>query len=159
MGDRPDIRPYGALDGTQVAGLETTLGRRLSPGYRAWLAATNGAYLKGEHGVPGLPFVLFEERPLLGVHPEYQPFDLAAAETLHRRPWLPADYLVVAVPSGGLLAVRLTAPAADAVVFLPEDAMTGQPGPAADAARERHLVPVAPNIGDFGARLVPFSGG
>jgi hypothetical protein len=60
---------------------------------------------------------------------------------------------VVAVPSGGLLAVRLTGPASDTVVFLPEDAMTGQPGTAADAARERHLTPVAPNIGEFGVRL------
>jgi hypothetical protein len=107
----------------------------------------------GEHGVPGLPFVLFEERPLFGVHPGYLPFDLIAAETLHRRPWLSADHLVVAVPSGGLLAVRLGPPAADAVVFLPEDAMTGQPGAAADAARERHLVPVAPDIGEFTRRL------
>jgi hypothetical protein len=57
------------------------------------------------------------------------------------------------VPSGGLLAVRLTGPTTDAVVFLPEDAMTGQPGAAADAARERHLVPVAANIADFGSQL------
>jgi hypothetical protein len=153
MAEPPDVRPYGTLAETQIADLETRLGRRLSPGYRAWLAATNGAYLNGEHGMPGLPFVLFEERPLLGVHPRYQPFDLAAAETLHRRPWLSADYLVVAAPSGGLLAVRVTGSAADAVVFLPEPAMTGQPGAAADAARERHLVPVARHIAEFGAML------
>jgi hypothetical protein len=153
MGEPADVRPYGTLDEAQVADLETGLGRRLSPGYRAWLATTNGAYVMGEHGVPGLPFVLFEERPLLGVHPQYRPFDLLAAETLHRRPWLPADYVVVAVPSGGLLAVRITGPSTDAVVFLPEEAMTGQPGAAADAARERHLVPVAANIADFGSQL------
>jgi hypothetical protein len=156
MVDPPDVRPYGALDESQVAALEFRLGRRLPPAYRAWLAATNGAYLMGEHGVPGLPFTLFEERPLLGVQPQYQPFDLLAAETLHRRPWLSANFLVVAVPSGGLLAVRLTGPAADAVVFLPEEAMTGQPGSAADAARERHLVPVAPYIAEFGRRLTRF---
>ena len=148
MAEPPDVRPYGTLTEAQVADLEARLGRRLSPGYRAWLAATNGAYLMGEHGVPGLPFVLFEERPLFGVHPGYLPFDLFAAETLHRRPWLSADHVVVAAPSGGLLAVRQ-----DAVVFLPEDAMTGQPGAAADAARERHLVPVAPDIGEFCRRL------
>jgi hypothetical protein len=153
MADLPDVRPYGTLVESQVTDLETRLGRRLSPGYRAWLAATNGAYLMGEHSVPGLPFVLFEERPLLGVHPQYRPFDLFAAETVHRRPWLPAGYLVVAVPSGGLLAVRLTGPTSDAVVFLPEEAMTGQPGAAADAARERHLMRVAPNIAEFGAQL------
>jgi len=153
MAEPADVRPYGRLVEAQIAGLETRLGRRLSPGYRAWLAATNGAYVMGEHGVPGLPFVLFEERPLLGIQPEYPPFDLFAAETLHRRPWLPADYVVVAVPSGGLLAVRLTGPRTDAVGFLPEDAMTGQPGAAADAARERHLVPVASNIADFGSLL------
>jgi hypothetical protein len=156
VGERPDVRPYGRLTEIQVAGLETQLGRRLPPAYRAWLAATNGAYVMGEHGVPGLPFVLFEERPLLGIQPQYQPFDLFAAETLHRRPWLSADYLVVAVPSGGLLAVRLTGPTADVVVFLPEQAMTGQPGAAADAARERHLVPVAPHIAEFGRRLARF---
>jgi hypothetical protein len=153
MGERADIRPYGTLDEAQVADLEARLGRRLSPGYRAWLAATNGAYVMGEHHVPGLPFVLFEERPLLGIHPQYPPFDLFAAETLHRRPWLSADYLVVAVPSGGLLAVRFSGPATDGVVFLPEEAMTGQPGAAADAARERHLVLVASNVADFGSQL------
>ena len=153
MADLPDVRPYGTLAEPQVTDLETRLGRRLSPGYRAWLAATNGAYLMGEHGVPGLPFVLFEERPLLGVHPQYQPFDLFAAEIMHRRPWLPAGSLVVAVPSGGRWAVRLTGPTSDAGGFLPEEAMTGQPGAAADAARERHLMRVAPNIAEFGAQL------
>jgi hypothetical protein len=147
MVDR-DVRPYGPVDAALIVELERRLERPLPHAYRAWLAATNGAYLMGEHGVPGLPFVLFEERPLLGVHPGYPPFDLFAAERLHRRPWLPADYIVVAAPSGGLLAVRQ-----DAVVFLPEEAMTGQPGAAADAARERHLVPVAPDIAEFCRRL------
>ena len=148
MVDR-DVRPYGPVDPALIVDLERRLERPLPGAYRAWLAATNGAYLMGEHGVPGLPFVLFEERPLFGIHPGYQPFDLVTAETLHRRPWLPADYVVVAAPSGGLLAVR----SSDAVVFLPEDMMTGQPGPAADAAREWHLVPVAPDIGEFCRRL------
>jgi len=148
-----DIRPYGRLDPARLAMLETGLGRTLPPVYRAWLAATNGAYIVGEHGIHGCPFLLFEERPLFGVHQHFRPFDLFAADTLYRRPWLSADHLVVAAPSGGLLVVRVSPPAADAVFFLPEDAMTGQPGAAADAVRERHLVPLADDINDFGHQL------
>jgi hypothetical protein len=49
--------------------------------------------------------------------------------------------------------VRVSPPSADAVLFLPEDAMTGPPGAAADAVRERHLVPPADDVNDFGHRL------
>lgn len=148
-----DVRPFGQLDPAQVERLENGLGRALPPVYRSWLAATNGAYIVGEHGIPGCPFVLFEERPLLGVHPHFRPFDLATADGLNRQPWLSTDYLAVATPSGGLLVVRVTPPSADAVLLLPEDAMTGQRGAAADAVRERHLVPLADDVNDFGHRL------
>jgi hypothetical protein len=148
-----DIRPYGGLDPARLAMLESGLGRPLPPVYRAWLTATNGAYIVGEHGIHGCPFVLFEERPLFGVHAHFRPFDLLAADGLYRRPWLSTDYLVVAAPSGGLVVVRVSAPTADTVFFLPEDAMTGQPGAAADAVRERHLVPLADDVNDFGHQL------
>lgn len=150
MADVADVRPYGRLDPARIAMLETGLERALPPVYRAWLAATNGAYIVGEHGIPGCPFVLFEERPLFGVHPQFRPFDLFAADGLHRRPWLSTDHLVFAAPSGGLLVIKT---ATDAVFFLPEAAMTGQPGAAADAVRERHLVPLADDINDFGHQL------
>ncbi len=150
MAEVADVRPYGRLDASQVSMLETGLGRPLPPVYRAWLGSTNGAYIVGEHGIPGCPFVLFEERPLFGVHAHFRPFDLSAADGLYRRPWLSTDYLAVAAPSGGLLVVRLSA---DTIHFLPEDAMTGQPGAAADAVRERHLVPLADDVNDFGHQL------
>lgn len=153
MAEVADVRPYGRLDAARVAMLETGLGRALPPVYRAWLGSTNGAYIVGEHGIPGCPFVLFEERPLFGVHPHFRPFDLLAADGLYRRPWLSTDYLVVAAPSGGLLVVRVATPAADTVLLLPEDTMTGQPGAAADAVRERHLVPLADDVNDFGHQL------
>jgi hypothetical protein len=153
MAEVADVRPYGRLDASRVSMVETGLGRPLPPVYRAWLSSTNGAYIVGEHGIPGCPFVLFEERPLFGVHPHFRPFDLLAADGLYRRPWLSTDYLVVAAPSGGLLVVRVAAPGADTVLLLPEDAMTGQPGAAADAVRERHLVPLADDVNDFGHQL------
>lgn len=153
MASVADIRPYGPLDPSRLSMVEDELGRALPPVYRRWLAATNGAYIVGEHGIHGCPFVLFEERPLFGVHPHFRPFDLCAADGLHRRPWLSTDYLAVAAPSGGLVVVRVTPPSADAVFFLPEDAMTGQSGAAADAVRQRHLVPLADDVNDFGHQL------
>lgn len=151
-----DVRPYGRLDPSQLTTVETRLERALPPVYRRWLAATNGAYIVGEHGVHGCPFVLFEERPLFGVHPHFRPFDLCATDGLYRRPWLSTDYLAVAAPSGGLLVVRVTPPVADTILFLPEDAMTGQPGAVADSVRARHLVPLADDVNDFGHRLHRF---
>lgn len=157
MAEVADVRPYGRLDPSSLSMVENGLGRALPPVYRAWLGATNGAYIVGEHGIPGCPFVLFEERPLFGVQPHFRPFDLFAADGLYRRPWLSTDYVAIAAPSGGLLVVGVSAPTADAVFFLPEDVMTGQPGAAADAVRERHLVPLADDINDFGHQLRRFT--
>ena len=153
MADVADVRPYGRLDPSRLSMLENGLGRPLPPVYRSWLASTNGAYIVGEHGIHGCSFVLFEERPLFGVHPLFRPFDLLSADGLYRRPWLSTDYLVVAAPSGGLLVVRVSPPSADVVHFMPEGAMTGQAGAAADAVRERHLIPLADDVNDFGHQL------
>jgi WD40 repeat protein len=149
------IRPFGRLDSTQIAVLESRLGRRLPPVYRSWLGRTNGAQPLGDHHVPGRYFALFEQRPLLGVHPEYSPYDLAEAEQRQRRRWLSDDYVVIGVPSGGLLAVRVREPAPDTVVFLSETVTTGRPGDTANAARERHLTRLARDIEEFVSLLRP----
>jgi hypothetical protein len=149
------LRPFGQVDEADLQALEQDLGRPLPPAYRRWLATTNGAQPAGEYHVPGLLFALFEERPLLGNHPQYPLYDLRAVDRLHRQGWLSTDYVVIAVPNGGLLAVRCTGPTADAVVLLPESAMTGQLGDAANAAREPHLVWLAPDIEAFLRLLRP----
>jgi hypothetical protein len=149
-----DARPFGQLDETQVAELETRLGRALPPVYRDWLAGTNGLQPVGDHHVRGLRFALFEQRPLLGVHPEFLPYDLAEADR-RRRMWLSDDYVVIAAPSGGLLAVRVNEPGLDHVVFLPESVTTGPATATAHAARERHLVSVAPDVNEFIDLLQP----
>jgi hypothetical protein len=150
-----DARPFGQLDEAQVAELETRLGRALPPVYRDWLAETNGLQPVGDHHVRGLRFALFEQRPLLGVHPEFLPYDLAEADRRQRRMWLSDDYVVIAAPSGGLLAVRVNEPGLDHVVFLPESATTGPATVTAHAARERHLVSVAPDVNELVELLQP----
>jgi SMI1/KNR4 family protein SUKH-1 len=152
-----DARPFGRLDEGQLSELEARLERALPPAYRRWLAETNGLQPIGDHGVRGLHFTLFEQRPLLGVHPDFPPFDLAEVDRRDRRMWLSRDYVVIGVPSGGLLAVRASAPNVDQIVFLPESAATGPATDAAHAARERHLVVVAPDLDEFLDLLQPVS--
>jgi hypothetical protein len=147
------LRPYGTCDEERLRAMETALGQPLPPRYRAWLAGTNGVQPDGRHRLPGKLFELFEERPLLGVHPQFPPFDLLFAEETQRRLWLPAGYLVVAVPWGGLLAVQLAGPQADAVVLLPDEAKTGPADADAAAARAQYLEPVGSDMVDFLGRL------
>jgi len=151
------LRPYGRLDEGQMQALEATLGRGLPVTYRQWLAENNGAQPVGDHCVPGLPFTLFEQRPLLGVHPQYPPFDLVHAEQQHRRRWLSDEYVVIAEPSGGLLAVKRNHPGYDSINFLPEAAMLGSGGPDTAAAMESRLMPIADDFYRFLGRLQPMT--
>jgi hypothetical protein len=97
------------------------------------------------------------ERPLLGVHPQYPPFDLVHAQRIHRDPWLSPDWLVIANLSGGLLVLSLRPRdmAEEGVYFLPDAGLGGAIGPEGAAGRERHLVPVARSMGYFLGKLTP----
>ncbi|MEU8326950.1 DUF6406 domain-containing protein [Micromonospora sp. NPDC048839] len=154
---RMQLRPYGQLDEAQLLAVEAELGTSLPADYRDWLRENNGAQPEVEHHVPGLPFALTPERPLLGVHPQYPPFDLVHAQRVHRDPWLSPDLLVIANLSGGLLVLTLRErdEEREGVYFLPDTALGGPAGPAGAAARERHLIPIARSIGYFLGRLTP----
>lgn len=151
------LRPYGQLDEAQLEALEATLALRLPPSYREWLRQNNGAQPEVEHHVPGLPFTMLPERPLLGVHPQYPPFDLVHAQRVHRDPWLSPDWLVIANLSGGLLVISLRPRdmAEEGVYFLPDAGLGGPTGPEGAAGREQHLVPIARDFGYFLGRLTP----
>lgn len=153
------LRPYGQLDEAQIVAVEQELGLRLPPEYRDWLRRTNGAQPEVEHHVPGLPFMLMPERPLLGVHPQYPHVDLVHAQRVHRDAWLSPAWLVVANPSGGLLVVAAREPHDEGVHFLPESGMRGAFGAGGAADRERYLRPVARSFGYFLGRLTPFDAG
>ncbi|MGW0434921.1 DUF6406 domain-containing protein [Micromonospora sp. NPDC003197] len=149
------LSPYGKLDEQRLRMVEAELGQPLPPSYRRWLAENNGAAPASDHYVAGLPFTLMPERPLLGVHPQYPTFDLVSAQRMHRDTWLSRTYLVIAVPSGGLLVVKTDHPDGDSVWILPEDAMRGPLGAAGAADRERRLVYLAEDITYFIGRLQP----
>lgn len=151
------LRPYGELNEAQLLAVEAELGTRLPPDYRGWLGENNGAQPEVEHHVPGLPFALIPQRPLLGVHPQHPSFDLVRAQRLHRDPWLSPDLLVIANLSGGLLVLSLRERdmASEGVYFLPDTGLGGPIGPAGAAGRERRLVPVARTIGHFLGKLTP----
>jgi hypothetical protein len=153
----PKIRldPYGSLDWPQAAALETALGQPLPKNYQQWLMQTNGAQPAEPYRVDDMPFLLTPERPLLGVHPQFPPFDLVTAQRQYRDKFLTRDFLVIAVPggAGGLLVVKAVAPGIDSVWILPPHAMTGRLEP---AERERQLVYLADTIGYFLGRLEPY---
>ncbi|SCL56868.1 SMI1 / KNR4 family (SUKH-1) [Micromonospora citrea] len=151
------LRPYGQLDDAQLQAVEAELGISLPPSYRDWLRDNNGAQPEVEHHVPGLPFTVLPERPLLGVHPQYPPFDLVHAQRVHRDPWLSPTWLVIANLSGGLLVLSLRPRdmAEEGVYFLPDAGLSGAIGPDGAAGRERHLVPVARSFGYFLGKLTP----
>lgn len=141
-----ELRPAGRVDEAAVAALEERLGLpRLPDAYRRWLAENNGAAPAEPVHVPGFRFRLSPARPLLGIHPDepYRDLDLGPK----RGPeWFTADHVVIAVASGGLLGVRVTAPGLDTVVFLDElGAAHGAPP----------LETVAPDIYSFCAYLQP----
>jgi uncharacterized protein DUF6406/SMI1/KNR4 family protein SUKH-1 len=149
------LDPYGSLDHAEIAALEAQLGQKLPSDYRRWLMTTNGAQPGEVYKIGNLPFVLTPERPLLGVHPEFPPFDLLTAQQQYRDSFLSRGYLVIAIPegAGGLLAVQADWPMPGSVWYLPPSAMSGWIEP---AEREKQLVAVARNIGDFIGRLEPY---
>nr|WP_253289968.1 DUF6406 domain-containing protein [Verrucosispora sioxanthis] len=148
------LRPYGELDEAQLQSLEAALGVRLPPSYRDWLRRNNGAQPEVDHHIPGVPFSLLPERPLFGVHPEYPIFDLVHAQPVHRDPWLPPNWLVIANPSGGLLVIS-TQSSDGSIYFMHEMDLVGPPGLPASAARERKLQGVARSMGYLVGRLTP----
>lgn len=147
------LEPFGRLDEAQLRALEATLHRKLPPNYRDWLGQTNGAKPAANYTVAQLPFRLTPHCPLLGVHPEYQPWDLVAAQRPGR---LPPDYLIIARPSGGTLVVKCASPDEDSIWILPQEADIGPDGPADAAVREKRLVYLAQDIGYFLGRLEPW---
>ncbi|GIJ24822.1 DUF6406 domain-containing protein [Micromonospora lutea] len=149
------LRPYGQLEEIQLQSLEVALGARLPIGFREWLGRTNGAQPETEHHIPGIPFTLLPERPLLGAHPEQPPFDLVHAQRAHRDFWLSPDWLVIANPSGGLLVVSTSSTGDETVYFLHEFDLVGPPGPAAGLGREQALRAVAGSIWELIGRLTP----
>ncbi|GAB2922428.1 hypothetical protein GCM10027280_07060 [Micromonospora polyrhachis] len=153
--DPARLNPYGRLGEEQLASVEAALGQDLPPRYRRWLARNNGASPAVEHHGAGLPFRLLPETPLLGVHPRHPAIDLVAAQELHRDRWLSREYLVIAVPSGGLLAVKVNHPYGDAVWFLPEDDRWAPTASAGAADREQRLVYLAQDISHFIGRMQP----
>lgn len=150
-----ELRPYGSLDEAQLNAVESALGRQLPLAYRHWLANNNGAQPEGDTHIVGAPFTLMPERPLLGVHPGHPHFDLVTAQQRHRDPWLAPNWLVIGVPSGGLLVVQTEGYASDTVHLLPEDAFFGPMGPAGYAAREAKLIGLAEDIYYLLGRLQP----
>lgn len=153
----PQIRldPYGSLDWPQIQALEAELGQPLPRNYQSWLMQTNGAQPAEPYRVGDMPFQLTPERPLLGVHPQFPPFDLVTAQRQYRDKFLTREFLVIAVPggAGGLLVVKTGAPGIDSIWILPPQAMTGRLEP---AERERQLVYLGDNIGYFLGRLEPY---
>jgi hypothetical protein len=149
------LNPYGTLDWSQLAALTAELGQQLPGTYQRWLMEHNGAQPAQPYRVGDLPFQLTPERPLLGVHPQFPPFDLVTAQRQYRDKFLTREFLVIAVPAGagGLLAVKLGQPGIDSIWILPPHAMTGRLEP---AERERQLVHLAPDIYDFIGRLEPY---
>lgn len=140
-----DLRPSGPVDGSAVAAAERRLGRDLPPVYRRWLAENNGATPPEPVHVPGFRFQLSPVRPLLGIHPDEPHVDLGLGP--RRAPaWLTRDHVVIAVATGGLLAVRADLPGLDEVVFLDEIATDREP---------EQVDVVAPDIYAFCAYLQP----
>jgi len=148
-------RPYGRLDEEQLRSLEAALGRPVPPDHRRWLSENNGAQPVGPQHVAGVPFMLVPERPLLGVHPQYPPFDLVAADRRYREGKLSSAYLVIAVPAEGLLVVGTETANLDTISFLPEAALAGPGTPEAIAWREQRLTPVSRSIGYLLGQLTP----
>lgn len=140
-----ELRPAGPVDEAAIDALEQRLGRDLPPSYRAWLAENNGATPVQPVEIPGVRFQLSQARPLLGIHPHEPHLDLGLGP--QRAPaWLVRDHIVIAVATGGLLAVRADLPGLDEIVFLNE--LMANHG-------STDLEIVAPDIYSFCAYLQP----
>lgn len=119
--NRVVLQPSGPVDEATIAAAEQRLGLRdgFPPGYRQWLAENNGATMPGPVHVPGFRFRLSEARPLLGIHPDEPHRDLGLGPMRAPEGFTRA-HVVIAVATGGLLAVRTEVPGLDEVVFLNE---------------------------------------
>lgn len=156
-----ELRPFGALDENTVVGLEQRIGTELPPSYREWLLANNGAAPTQDVTIGRFPFCLNEIHPLLGLRPDAPHLDLAFGES-RRQPWLTDDYLVIAVPLGGLLAVKIRGVYADRIVLLPDGRMhygysydQQEYTSPADFLSRTALLTVAPSIHSFCYNLQP----
>jgi hypothetical protein len=145
--NRVELQPSGPVDEAAIAALEQRLGlaHGLPPGYRRWLAENNGATMPGPVHVPGFRFRLSEARPLLGIHPDEPHRDLGLGP-MRAPAGFTREHVVIAVATGGLIAVRTEVPGLDQVVFLNELGATFGAPP---------LERVAPDIYAFCAYLQP----
>jgi hypothetical protein len=148
------VRPFGPVDESVVRNVEVSLRRVFPPLYRKWLIDNNGAQPVGHQTIPGAFFALFEQRPLLGLHPRYPPYDLFWAEQRYRR-LLTESHIVIGIPSGGLMTVCVDSTRIDTITFLPESAMAGQNDAETAAIRDQLAHPIAMSIYDLVDRLVP----
>ncbi|MFC7528569.1 DUF6406 domain-containing protein [Actinoplanes sp. GCM10030250] len=155
------LRPNGTLDERALLALEQRIGGPLPRLYRQWLADNNGASPAQDVWIKGWNFCLNEIHPLLGIRPDVPHLDLSFGES-RRSPWLTDDYLVVAVPLGGLLAVKLRDVYADQIVFLSDAAChaanaydRSQYTSPADYLSRTALFAVAGSIHEFCQNLQP----
>nr|WP_306206057.1 DUF6406 domain-containing protein [Actinoplanes sp. RD1] len=143
-----ELRPFGEIGWEQITALNEQLPEPLVPDlYLRWLQRNNGAQPVRPCRLPGRDFLLTPERPLLGLHPDYPPFDFLTAQRQWRDPYLPPDHFVIAVPggAGGLLVVHYRLEL-ELIDYLPPQAMTGRLDP---EERRKLLVPAAPGIDRF----------
>ncbi|MEV6302253.1 SMI1/KNR4 family protein [Actinoplanes sp. NPDC051861] len=155
------LQPFGTLDEGTLVALEERIGTRLPREYRQWLAENNGASPAQDVWIKGWNFCLNDLHALLGVRPDAPYLDLGFGES-RRKPFLTDDYLVIAVPLGGVLAVKIRGAAPDQIVFLSDPAIQASFGYAqqgyasqADFVVPGALVVVAPSINVFCANLQP----
>lgn len=160
------LRPLGSADERQLQLAEAALKRSLPHVYRRWLAATNGALPPADVQVHDQPFTLTRYQPLLGIHPGDPTLDLIAGDAVRAR-YLTDEFVVIAEPSGGLLAVKVAGPELDSIWFLPEREMAGaaqQYREAGFAAPQEYLAGrrlrlVAEDFDEFLGRLEPVRAG
>ncbi|WP_305789954.1 DUF6406 domain-containing protein [Symbioplanes lichenis] len=125
-----EMRPFGEIGWDRIAALNEQLPQPVLPGYQHWLRQNNGAQPVRPCRLPGQHYLLTPERPLLGLHPDYPPFDFLTAQRQWRDPYLPPDHFVIAVPggAGGLLVTHFRL-GVETINYLPPDAMTGRLDP------------------------------
>jgi hypothetical protein len=98
--------------------VEQALGRRLPPGYRQYLAQTNGAGPAGPGVHPWFGFVADQALFGVGRADRHQDLVYASAWFADR---LTDEYLAIGYVQGGLLAVRLAEPDAGSIWYLDDD--------------------------------------
>lgn len=151
-----ELLPFGPLEPARVDALERDLGQRLPPVYRAWLQANNGAQPAKPYKLGDMQFVLTQATPLLGLHPDYPPYDLTAVQRRYREYYFTPEHIVIATPggAGGLLTVSTGGRTpADSVNYLPAPMMAGELDP---AEREKLLRPAGVDIHWFLGVLTPY---